>query len=258
MATLKTILIVDDEADLVRMLKARLASRGYRVLSAYDGETGLRMAYESRPDLILLDIRIPKKGGIEFYKEIRTERGRLKFPVLVLTARAELGDLFREIDADGFMKKPFETSALLREIERILGKSLRTDVFLCGLKDDARSQEIVDALQRELYKVVVVDDLNEFQELAPGHKPRFIAMEYLQRSMDGDTFIRQLRKTLADYSEESWPEVRTLPILVYSFSGMDYRTKSLDAGATAYLGKPPDCDAVVTAIRDLELKQREA
>lgn len=254
MAARKKILIVEDEASLVEMLKVRLVKNGYEVFAAYDGESGLKKAHDVRPDLIILDIQIPKKGGLEFYREI-SPHGRSRFPVLILTARGELSDLFQQIEADGFMRKPFEAHDLLKEIERILEKSNQIDAFVIDSKEDPGSAEIIKALEAERYKAILIENLTEFRELGPVHRPRFVVMEYLQPSMSGENFIQGLRRILSEFPEEVWPFSREVSIIVYSYSGMDYRSKSLNAGADKYIGKPTD-DAIVTAFRELEIKKK--
>lgn len=253
----KKILIVEDEATLVEMLKVRLVKAGYEVFAAYDGESGLKMAYDFQPDLIILDIQIPKKGGLEFYKEI-SPHGRSRFPVLILTARGELSDLFRQIEADGFMRKPFEAHDLLREIDRILEKSNQIDAFVIDSKEDPGSAEIITALAGERYKAILIENLTQFKELGPVHRPRFVAMEYLQPSMSGENLIQGLRRILSEFPEEVWPSAREVSIIVSSYSGMNYSSKSLKAGADKYIGKPADYGEIVTALRELEIKKRQS
>jgi CheY-like chemotaxis protein len=66
----KKILVIDDVPDIVEILRVQLEARGYKVYCAYDGEEGLKIAHQVRPDLVLLDISMPKKGGLHFYSEI--------------------------------------------------------------------------------------------------------------------------------------------------------------------------------------------
>ncbi|MBI5149448.1 MAG: response regulator [Candidatus Omnitrophica bacterium] len=118
----KTILVVDDEADLQQLVKMVLKSKGYNVETADNGEEALEMLKSLKPDLIVLDMNMPIMGGIEFYQKTCDEWSRPKYPVLVLTARANMEQLFKELEADGFMSKPFEIEELLTEVETILQK----------------------------------------------------------------------------------------------------------------------------------------
>lgn len=142
----KTILVIDDEADLVKVLKFRLEKRGYNVLTAFDGEQGLAMAEKARPHLIILDINMPRMSGIEFYKRICGAGERPPYPVLVLTARGELKDLFKDINADGFLSKPFEIDVLYNEVDIILERRYGKPKARKGVESGAPK------------KVLIVDD----------------------------------------------------------------------------------------------------
>ncbi len=118
----KTILLIDDEADLVLMMHDILTKRGYRVLTAHNGEEGLKKIKHDEPHLIILDMNMPKMGGIAFYEAISAQDGKSRYPVLVLTARSNLEQLFRSFEIDGFIRKPFEIQDLLEEVKTILSK----------------------------------------------------------------------------------------------------------------------------------------
>ena len=90
MAEEKTVLIVEDEKNIVDILRFNLERRGYRTLEAYDGEEGLRMARTEKPDLILLDIMLPKMIGFDVCEALRREGDSV--PILLLTAREEEDD----------------------------------------------------------------------------------------------------------------------------------------------------------------------
>ncbi len=117
-----TILVIDDETDLVELLKDVLSSEGYQVETARDGKEGLERLAKAPPDLIILDINMPRMGGIAFYHEIADADGRSRYPLIVLTARAQLEQLFRDFEADAFMTKPFKIQDLLTQIRSIFTK----------------------------------------------------------------------------------------------------------------------------------------
>ena len=116
----KKILIIDDEVDISTMIAFQLTSKGFEVQMAKDGLEGLSQATVFRPDLIILDMNMPRMGGIEFYSKITGPNGRPIFPVMVLTARANVQDLFKDLEIDGFMIKPFEIDHLITEVESII------------------------------------------------------------------------------------------------------------------------------------------
>ena len=103
----KKILIVEDEKNIVDILSFNLTREGYTALEAYDGEAGLQLALEQDPDLILLDLMLPRKNGFDVCRAIR-DAGRTT-PIIMLTAREEETDkvLGLELGADDYITKPF-------------------------------------------------------------------------------------------------------------------------------------------------------
>jgi DNA-binding response OmpR family regulator len=118
----KTVLVIDDAIEVTTILKFHLGKK-YNVCEARDGEAGLRMIQESKPDLVILDINLPKLGGIALYNKISAGKGKPDIPVVVLTVREELGSLFRDLNVAGFITKPFEIEAVLKEVDTILAGS---------------------------------------------------------------------------------------------------------------------------------------
>lgn len=116
----KTVLLIDDEIDLLEMIQYQLESKGFKVVTAQDGAEGLEKLKTLKPHLIILDMNMPGMGGIEFYKKICDQDGRPQYPVFVLTARANMERFFRDIDVDGFLPKPFEIDHLVREVECVI------------------------------------------------------------------------------------------------------------------------------------------
>lgn len=113
----KTILIVDDETPIVDMLKFNLQKAGYKTLAAYDGKTGLELALTKSPDLILLDVMLPKMDGFEACRKIR--EADKSVPILMLTAREEeIDKVFGlESGADDYITKPFSVRELMARIK---------------------------------------------------------------------------------------------------------------------------------------------
>ena len=118
----KKILIIDDEVDLTQMIGFQFKAKGFDVQTAGDGVEALGMVHTFKPDLIILDMNMPRMGGIEFYSKICGTNGRPLYPVLVLTARANVQNMFKDLDIDGFMIKPFDIEELVNEAETIIKK----------------------------------------------------------------------------------------------------------------------------------------
>lgn len=119
------ILIIEDEAPMRTALADLLTAEGYRVLSAADGESGLQRALDEKPDLILLDVMMPKLDGFALCAELR--RLALTVPVLMLTAKGQIEDRVTGLDAgaDDYLVKPFSTEELLARVRALLRRFQR-------------------------------------------------------------------------------------------------------------------------------------
>lgn len=117
----KTVLIVEDEVNIVDIVRFNLQREGYATLEAYDGEAGLALAREKKPDLILLDVMMPKMMGFDVCRALRAEGDNV--PVIILTAREEEADKVSglEIGADDYITKPFS----MRELIARVGANIR-------------------------------------------------------------------------------------------------------------------------------------
>jgi len=118
----KRILLVDDEKDLVEMVSFRLTASGYEVTPAYDGEEALDKARKLKPDLIVLDLMLPKIDGYKVCGLLKGDTRYNKIPVIMFTARAQDSDKETGLamGADAYITKPFEPQALLGKIKELL------------------------------------------------------------------------------------------------------------------------------------------
>ena len=126
----KKILVVEDEAELTRAIQIRLEEAGYEVLIAYDGQAALENARAENPDLIVLDLMLPKMDGYKVCRMLKFDEKYKKIPVVMLTARAQEKDedLGYEVGADAFITKPFKYRVLLAKIAELLGDSVSKPV----------------------------------------------------------------------------------------------------------------------------------
>ncbi len=115
--TEKTILIVDDETSIVDILKFNLEKEGYTTLCAYDGQTGLELARTEHPDLMLLDVMLPKMDGFQVCRSLRDEGQTI--PIIMLTAREDETDKVQglELGADDYITKPFSLRELVARVK---------------------------------------------------------------------------------------------------------------------------------------------
>lgn len=123
----KKILIIEDEKELINGLKLNLSLEGYDVLWSLDGEEGINKALKEAPDLILLDIMLPKKDGLEVCQELR--RKNITTPIIMLTAKSEEVDkvVGLEIGADDYITKPFSLRELLARVKAHLRRGEREE-----------------------------------------------------------------------------------------------------------------------------------
>ena len=124
---METILIIEDDPAMLRGLKDNFEFKGYGVLTAADGEEGLNAALNKKPDLILLDIMLPKINGYEICRLIRKEN--LTMPIIMLTAKGEESDIILGLNlgADDYVTKPFSIKELIARVEAFLRRSRQTE-----------------------------------------------------------------------------------------------------------------------------------
>jgi two-component system response regulator VicR len=159
----KKILIVDDEKNIVDILKFNLSREGFKTVQAYDGQQALDMAHEQDPDLIILDIMLPKMDGFTVCRKIREKKNT---PIIMLTAREEELDkvLGLELGADDYITKPFSTRELMARVKANIRRTTMdaetaTDnsgvMEFAGLKIDInryevrRDNEVIELTLRE-------------------------------------------------------------------------------------------------------------
>ena len=120
----KKILFIEDEQDQIRMISLRLEKNGYEVIASLDGEEGLKMAVEEKPDLILVDVIMPGIDGFEVCRRLRKDPVTKRIPIISTTA-AGMDDVEHQCitaGADGCVRKPYDSEDLLMKIHRLLEK----------------------------------------------------------------------------------------------------------------------------------------
>ena len=223
----KRILLVEDEPAMVRLLKDNLVYEGYHVAVATDGESALHMAFSEAPDLILLDIMLPKLDGLSVCRKLRERR--LETPILMLTARNLEQDKVTglKIGADDYLTKPFSLAELLARTEAILRRTgqNRVETFQFG-------EVFVNFSSFELTKRDQKVDLSprEFQILRYMIERRgqvISRTEMLDRiwGYDGqaltrtvDSHIANLRQKIEDHPAEP-AYIQTVHGIGYKFTG---------------------------------------
>lgn len=224
-----SILLVEDDQTIRLTVEFALTKAGYAVTSAADGEQALRCAYAIDPDLILLDIMLPKKSGIEVAADLRAHGNEV--PIIMLTALDRDADKVRGLDAgaDDYITKPFSTEELLARIRanmRRAGVSMskHTGVIEAGqLKIDVDAARVfVDGeevtLRSKEYGLLVAmasrpDALCTRQWLAQ----EVWGEDFLSTSRTIDTHVRRIRKAI---ERNGWTYIQTVHGMGYRFSAM--------------------------------------
>lgn len=219
----RTLLIIDDERPLVEMLRKFFTAEGYEVVTAFDGDEGLRKAEQVNPHLILLDINMPKSGGIDFYSQICGKDLKSKYPVLVMTGRSHMEGLFKDLNADGFLAKPFRMDDLARKVSAIIKKhhgefpepkpvEREIKMHEKGQKillaeDDAKSLEgIVTLFLNHGYTMTAVKSGAEVIPRAQTDIPDLILLKVSLPDLPGDIVAFKVRQTA---------DIKHVPIILY-------------------------------------------
>ncbi|OGW68814.1 MAG: hypothetical protein A2036_00345 [Omnitrophica bacterium GWA2_50_21] len=118
----KKILIVDDEPNIVAVVSARLKGNGYEVIEAQDGVSGLELAKKEKPDLIILDLMLPKLDGYKVCHLLKKDGRYSGIPIILFTAKAQEEDkrMGEEAGADAYVMKPYDSKVLLAQIQELL------------------------------------------------------------------------------------------------------------------------------------------
>jgi two-component system alkaline phosphatase synthesis response regulator PhoP len=180
-----TILLVDDEEDLLDLLSYALQREGFDVLTAQDGVEALRIARAERPDLIVLDIMMPKMDGLETCQRLREDANLRLTPILMLTARSEERDEILGLDAgaDDYLTKPTSPNLLVSHVRALLRRSERTEA---ATTTQLRVHDLV--IDRDRYLVTRVADGEEETFRLPRKEFELL---YFLASHPGKVFTRE-------------------------------------------------------------------
>ena len=120
----KRILLVDDEPQIVRLVGRRLRANGYEVLAADNGEMALELAQSEMPDLVILDLMLPKLDGYKVCGLLKRDSRYAQIPIILFTARAQEEDIKigKEVGANAYITKPFNAQTLLQKIQELVRK----------------------------------------------------------------------------------------------------------------------------------------
>lgn len=235
------ILVVDDDKQIVRLLKTYLEESGYIVLTAFDGDEALRLVRYEHPALVVLDIQLPKQDGWEITRRMRSDETLAAIPILMLTARVEDMDkiLGLELGADDYLTKPFNPREVVARVRAILRRvqspasaarllhhgGLRLDLDQHRLTLDGQAVELTPT-EFALLKTFMENPRHAFTRSELIEKAMGYAYEGLDRTLD--SHIKNLRKKIeadADASVSARDETAREPRYIETVFGVGYRLR---------------------------------
>jgi two-component system sensor histidine kinase/response regulator len=150
------IMIVDDNVDTVELLTKRFKAQGYETAAAYDGEQALKMVRECLPDLIILDIMMPKIDGYEVCRQLKEDETTKHIPILMLTAKSQVPEKVKGLDtgADGYLTKPFDYNELAARVRSQLARK-NASMQLAQKEKLAALDQMVDEVSHEVRNPLV-------------------------------------------------------------------------------------------------------
>ncbi len=186
MSDKQTILVVDDEQDLLDLIEYNLQQEGFDVLKAKDGKEGMEMAHKHRPNLVLLDIMMPKMDGMEVVEQMRADKNLKHIPIIFLTARGDEKTEIKGLDkgGDDYITKPISTKKLLSRIKAVLRRFEETH----QLTDKIEVHDIV--IDKDRYIVTKGDQ--EFQMPRKEFELLYFLASRKGKVMDRQTLLDQV------------------------------------------------------------------
>ena len=228
-ATAKKILIVEDERDILQLVKLYLEKEGFRTVAAATGAEGLKCAKEDKPDLIVLDLMLPEIDGLEVCKRLRSAPETAMLPIIMLTAKAEESDtvIGLELGADDYVTKPFSPKALVARVKALFR---RLD----------RSQQENQTVYRYGHLTM---DLSRHEVTVRGKDVPLTAKEF----------------GLLEHLLRNPGRVLTREVLLNTVWGYDYfgTTRTVDVHVRRLKQKIPLLDAAILSVKSLGYKLKD-
>lgn len=234
----KTVLVVEDEPDIVALLRYQLEAHGYRVITAMLGDEALYKANAEQPDMITLDILLPDRDGFDVLRELKDNPCTADIPVLILSIVQDEESGFR-LGAVDYLTKPIEERQLIESIRAILDHKSRVLIA----EDNRETASLLSQiLEHYGFLTMVAVDGYETLATARREKPGLILLDLRMPGMDGYEALVRLKQDV---------ETRDIPIIAMSAHAADYRSereKLLSLGAVEFLSKPFTAEQLVVEL----------
>ena len=263
----KKILVADDEPHVIQLLSSRLRANGYEVATACDGQQCVKIAHEENPDLIILDLVMPKGGGIYAFARLKASPMTTAIPLIFLTAYPQeaLRKEVLEMGAEDFVAKPFDSDDLLKKVRKALGKKrepLRKERAprssnlgrepgskkeekgkkILVVDDDLRMVKLLASrLKANEYEVKVAYDGCQCIEVACQERPDLILLDIAMPAGDGLSTFEKLRTI---------PDTAAIPVIfITAYPSEESESEAFEMGAKAFIPKPIDSSDLLWKVR---------
>ncbi len=236
----KTIVLIEDEEVMVTLLTNKLTSAGYNVRSALDGVAGLQLIHDEKPDLVLLDMMLPRLNGFGVLEKLHEEKLLPDLPVIIISNSGQPIEIDRALKLgikDYMIKVNFDISEVLTKVKLVFGTTSRHNgdeeppiAKVLIVEDDTF---LVDLLERKFtrshIKAFVALDADHARLILAREKVDAILLDVILPGMDGITFLKELK------TDE---QLKSVPVVVVSNLGQTEEIKKgMNAGAAAYIIK---------------------
>lgn len=191
-----TVLIVDDNIDTVELLRKRLKAEGYNTIEAYDGEEALKKVQETIPDIIILDVMMPKIDGYEVCDRLKKDEKTKMIPIIMLTAKSDVESRVKGLDtgADDYVPKPFDYRELSARIRSLLQRKESAERAIEEQREES-VRKLIDSLSHEIRNPIVSIAgfaKKVYDNLPPGDPNKPYLMTILQESERLEKLLREI------------------------------------------------------------------
>lgn len=237
----RKVLVVDDDPVTRYLLLRVLSKNNFEVSLAVNGKEGLAVYRKSRPDLIILDIKMPVMDGFEFIARFKARFDIKETPIIILSSLTNQQDVFQHEGINDYIVKPFKSAQLLKKIRQRLRQKTKKILVVDDEPDFVHSLSL--RLSNSGYQVVTACDGLAALETAKREKPDLMVLDIMMPKLDGFNVCRMLK------FDNKYKDINV--ILLTARSGEDSRLIGKQVGADAYLTKPHDDTFLLRTMKEL-------
>ena len=239
----RNILVVDDDAAVISLVRQRLQRAGYSIFTAYNGKEGLKTCERYNIDVIITDVVMPEMDGVDFYRELKRREKTEKIPIVIMTDRQVFKDSFRKLGVEGFISKPLDLDKVIDQIRKVFSlieEGGRGKVLVVG-NDQDTSDEMCFLLKKQGYFVNKARDSKDFMGYVLTMVPDFVFIDVLLKDVSACEIIKAMKCfislkdtkifTYTIFSTEELNDVEAIEQLRES------KDNCISAGSTKYIGR---------------------